>query len=29
MKQVSLEPGSRQELSDSDYAVVGEWRIEN
>jgi hypothetical protein len=29
MKQVSLEPGSHQELSDSDYAVVGEWRIEN
>jgi hypothetical protein len=29
MKQVSLEPGSRQELSDSAYASVGEWRIEN
>jgi hypothetical protein len=28
MKQVPLEPGSQQDLSDSDYAVVGEWRIE-
>ena len=29
MKQVPLEPGSRQDLSDSDYLVVGEWRIED
>ena len=28
MKQVPLEVGSRQECSDSDYVVVGEWRIE-
>jgi hypothetical protein len=29
MKQVELAPGARQDLSDSDYAVVGTWRIEN
>jgi hypothetical protein len=29
MKQVPLEPGYRQELYDSDYARVGEWRVEN
>jgi hypothetical protein len=29
MKQVSLEAGARQDLSDSDYAVVGSWRIED
>jgi hypothetical protein len=28
MKQVPLEGGSRQECSDSDYVVVGEWRVE-
>ena len=28
MKQVAMEPGARQDLSDSDYAVVGEWRVE-
>jgi len=28
MKQVELAPGARQEISDSDYAVVGEWRVE-
>jgi hypothetical protein len=28
MKQVELAPGARQELSDSDYAPVGEWRVE-
>jgi hypothetical protein len=29
MKEVPLEPGSRQELYDSDYAPVGAWRIED
>ena len=29
MKQVELVPGARQDLSDSDYAVVGSWRIED
>jgi hypothetical protein len=29
MKQVPLEPGSRQDLMDSDYAPVGTWRIED
>jgi hypothetical protein len=29
MKQVPLEAGSRQELSDSNYAIVGEWRVED
>jgi hypothetical protein len=29
MKQLPpLAPGDRQDLSDSDYAVVGEWRVE-
>ena len=28
MKQVSLAPGERQDLSDSDYTVVGSWRVE-
>jgi hypothetical protein len=28
MKQVELTPGSRQDLYDSGYAAVGEWRIE-
>jgi hypothetical protein len=28
MKQVELVPGARQDLSDSDYVVVGAWRIE-
>jgi hypothetical protein len=28
MKQLELGPGARQECSDSDYTVVGEWRIE-
>ena len=28
MKQVELAPGARQDISDSDYAVVGEWRVE-
>jgi hypothetical protein len=29
MKEVDLTPGARQERSDSDYAVVGEWRVED
>jgi hypothetical protein len=29
MKQVPLDVGSRQDLSDSDYVVVGSWRIED
>jgi hypothetical protein len=29
MKQVPLEVGERQDLSDSDYVVVGSWRIED
>ena len=29
MKQVSLDVGERQDLSDSDYVVVGSWRIED
>jgi hypothetical protein len=29
MKQVEFTPGARQDLSDSDYAVVGSWRIED
>jgi hypothetical protein len=29
MKQMELAPGARQDLSDSDYAVVGSWRIED
>jgi hypothetical protein len=29
MKQVPIETGSRQDLSDSDYTVVGEWRVED
>jgi hypothetical protein len=29
MKQVPLDPGARQELYDSGYAPVGEWRIED
>jgi hypothetical protein len=29
MKQMELVPGARQELSDSDYVVVGSWRIED
>jgi hypothetical protein len=28
MKQMELVPGARQECSDSDYTVVGEWRVE-
>ena len=28
MKQIELVPGARQDLSDSDYVVVGAWRIE-
>ena len=27
MKQVPLEAGARQDLSDSDYVVVGSWRV--
>ena len=29
MKQVPLEPGSRQDLMDSDFTAVGTWRIED
>jgi hypothetical protein len=29
VKDVPLEPGARQELYDSGYAPVGEWRVEN
>jgi hypothetical protein len=29
MKQVSLGAGARQELYDSGYAPVGEWRVED
>jgi hypothetical protein len=29
MKQMELVPGAQQDLSDSDYTVVGSWRIEN
>ena len=29
MKQVELAPGAHQDLSDSDYAPVGSWRIED
>jgi hypothetical protein len=29
MKQIELTSGARQDLSDSDYAVVGSWRIED
>jgi hypothetical protein len=29
MKQVSIEPGSRQELYDSGYTAVGQWRVED
>ena len=29
MKQVPLDVGARQDLSDSDYVVVGSWRIED
>jgi hypothetical protein len=28
MKEIAMEPGARQDLSDSNYAVVGEWRVE-
>ncbi|HEX2072157.1 MAG TPA: hypothetical protein VHF92_00110 [Geodermatophilus sp.] len=28
LKQVALEPGARQELYDSGYTAVGEWRVE-
>ena len=28
MKQVALEPGARQDLYDSGYVRVGEWRVE-
>ena len=28
MKQVPLDVGSRQDLMDSDYTVVGEWRVD-
>jgi hypothetical protein len=29
MKDVELGPGAREELRDSGYAVVGEWRVED
>jgi hypothetical protein len=29
MKQVPIEPGSRQELYDSGYTAVGQWRVED
>ena len=29
MKQLELVPGAHQDLSDSDYVVVGSWRIED
>ena len=29
MKQMELTPGARQDLSDSDYTVVGSWRVED
>jgi hypothetical protein len=28
VKQVPLEPGARQELMDTGYTRVGEWRVE-
>jgi hypothetical protein len=28
MTQVPLDPGARQDLLDSDYTAVGEWRVE-
>jgi hypothetical protein len=28
MKEMELAPGTRQDCSDSDYTVVGSWRIE-
>jgi hypothetical protein len=28
MKQLPLNPGDRQELMDSAYTAVGEWRVE-
>jgi hypothetical protein len=28
MKDVELVPGARQDLMDSDYTKVGEWRVE-
>jgi hypothetical protein len=28
MKQVELSPGARQEIYDSGYTRVGEWRVE-
>lgn len=28
VKQVALEPGARQDVVDSSYAPVGEWRVE-
>jgi hypothetical protein len=29
MKQVPIEAGSRQELYDSGYTAVGQWRVED
>jgi hypothetical protein len=29
MKEMELVPGARQDLSDSDYVVVGSWRVED
>jgi hypothetical protein len=29
MKQVPIEPGSGQELYDSGYTAVGQWRVED
>jgi hypothetical protein len=29
MKDVPVQPGSRQDLYDSGYARVGEWRVED
>jgi len=28
VKQLPLNPGDRQDLRDSDYTAVGEWRVE-
>jgi hypothetical protein len=29
MKQLSLDPGARQDLYDSGYTAVGSWRVED
>ena len=29
MKETELTPGTRQDCSDSDYTVVGSWRVES